>query len=132
MARKTTTRKQPAELGRLQGRFESWRATRQTRRIPEGLWEEAVAAARRLGVHRTSQALRLNFDTLKRRVQERRRSQPRARTEAFVDVTPEVSAATTVEGSADFQLPNGGRLRLSWRGAAPDLEALTRTLGVVS
>jgi len=53
----------------LASRVEAWRRTR-TRRtgaMPEELWREAAALAARHGVYRISQALRLNFENLKKR-----------------------------------------------------------------
>ena len=57
----------PMRLNRGVERFERWRATRQKRRIPEALWKVAAGLASEFGVHRTSRALRLNYEELKRR-----------------------------------------------------------------
>lgn len=137
MGRRRVNEVVPAKLERGRTRFEEWRETRESRRIPEPLWRQAVKLAREYGVHRTSRALRLNFDTLKKRVQPSvaaaRSSGPAKASQpgAFVDVTP-VTARVPLppsEGSADLELPNGGRLRLSWRGTPPDLADLSRVLG---
>lgn len=50
-------------------RVEAWRRTRMQRTgaMPEELWREAAGLAARHGVYRISQALRLNFENLKKR-----------------------------------------------------------------
>ena len=53
------TRELPAELDRLQQRFERWRRTHRIRsRIPEPLWTAAARVAGTYGVHRVAKALR--------------------------------------------------------------------------
>jgi hypothetical protein len=57
-----------AGLERTKMRFAAWReARRGAKRIPGGLWEEAVRAARQHGVHRVSRELGLDYNHLKRR-----------------------------------------------------------------
>ena len=58
----------PATVGILSERIEEWRRSRSKRgRMPEGLWLEAAAMAREHGVTRVSRALRINFESLKKR-----------------------------------------------------------------
>jgi len=60
----------PAGLEGVQRRFERWRQTRRGHaRIPERLWAAAVKAAGRHGLHRTVRALRLDYYSLKERVE---------------------------------------------------------------
>jgi hypothetical protein len=55
----------------LRRRIERWRGGRKRRSpMPAGLWAEAAALARDLGVHRVKTALGLNYESLKRRVGE--------------------------------------------------------------
>lgn len=56
------------ELRRLQKRVEGWRRVGGGKgsRIPEELWEEAVALSRSEGVWATSRALRFNYERLKK------------------------------------------------------------------
>ena len=52
----------------LRVRIEAWRRSENRgRRMPEELWQEASAAAQRLGVCPVSRALGLGYQTLKRR-----------------------------------------------------------------
>lgn len=49
----------------LLARIEAWRSSEgRGRRMPEDLWQEAGAAAQRLGVCRVSRALGLGYNTL--------------------------------------------------------------------
>jgi hypothetical protein len=60
----------PAGLEGVQRRFERWRRTRRGHaRIPESLWAAAVKAAGRYGLHHTVRALRLDYYSLKERVE---------------------------------------------------------------
>src|ERR1700738_3835917 len=55
-----------AEVDGLRGRIEGWRQSRpKSRPMPEELWQEASAAAKRLGTGRVARALGLNFEALK-------------------------------------------------------------------
>ena len=108
-------------LARVRERLEGWRAVRTGRRIPEHLWERAVELAREFGVHRTARALRLNYYSLAERA-----AQPWT-TPATVDGSPafvELPVIAEAQGLAELESPGGARLRLSWRGACPDLAAL--------
>lgn len=59
----------PAGAKRVRDGIEHWRRTRAKRsRMPEPLWAEAVMLARAHGVYRISQALRVNYDSLKARL----------------------------------------------------------------
>ncbi len=62
----------PAGLVRVQRRFERWRRTRRGHaRIPDALWAAAVKAAGVHGLNRTVRALRLDYYSLKERVEQR-------------------------------------------------------------
>lgn len=59
-----------ADMRDARARIEKWRRTREKRTaMPGELWEGATGLARVHGVHRTAQALRLSYDSLKRRVE---------------------------------------------------------------
>ena len=61
----------PAGLEGVRQRFERWRQSRRGHaRIPDSLWAAAVKAAGRHGLHRTVRALRLDYYSLKERVEQ--------------------------------------------------------------
>ena len=69
MAKKAGSSLSPS-LSRVRRDFEAWRRKKRPgSRIPEGLWSRAVRAAREHGLARTSQVLRLDYYTLKSRME---------------------------------------------------------------
>ena len=126
------------KLSGLEGlldQIEGWRRMRpRPRAMPEPLWSEAAALARELGVYRVSRALRLNFDTLKRRAKHSgtravqrqlvARAAPISHSHSFVEVTglAGLSAAagqTVVEVVAS----DGARLSIRIPCASTDVVA---------
>ncbi len=68
--RPTLTGRQSARLEVVRRRFELWRSRRQGReRIPERLWTAAVKLAAAQGLWPTARALRLDYYSLKKRVE---------------------------------------------------------------
>ena len=62
----------PNRYASTRQRFERWRQTRRGRsRIPVSLWASAVTMTRRHGICRTAKAFRLNYLSLKKRVEEK-------------------------------------------------------------
>ena len=71
MGASTLSEATSARLERLRQRFERWRGRRKSvrARIPAPLWDSAVALAHVCGIHRTSKTLRLEYYSLKKRVE---------------------------------------------------------------
>ena len=85
-------RKVPPRLVRVQQRFAAWRRTRKPRtRIPEPLWASAVKSAARCGLHQTASALKLDYYSLKRRLEQTVPESVSARA-AFIEVPTPVLA----------------------------------------
>lgn len=126
-----------AELAEGAARFANWRRRREAgTRIPAALWELAVELARRHGVSRTSQALRVGYYSLQERVAASVSTSvvPTAgaamvtptKSPAFVELTPAPFAAAC-ECAIEFEKPCGAKLRVQVRGPQlPDLAALGR------
>ena len=69
MARRKRPGELPADVRQVRARIEHWRKTRKKHTaMPAQLWETAASLARTHGVYWTSRALRLNYDSLRRRV----------------------------------------------------------------
>ena len=121
------------QLDQLAGQFEHWRQTRSHRgeRIPQALWDQAVALARVLPRTRVAQHLRLSAKDLKKQMAAE--LEPNAgigsacrTTPGFVEVppathTPQAPPMTEIK----LQRQDGARLRLH----APDtaLTAIVRS-----
>lgn len=127
------TRKQSG-LEELLDQIEGWRRMRpRPRAMPEPLWGEAAALARELGVYRVARALRLNFDTLKRRAKHSgtravrhqvvARAVPMSHSHSFVEVTglAELSAAV---GQAVVEVVASDGARLSIRMPCADADVV--------
>lgn len=135
-----TTRDYPARLERLQQRFSKWRQTHPPRsRIAASLWAAAVKAARRYGSYRTAQALRLNYDALRKRMAEAVDAPavpPNDKSAAaFIELPPFVSTGSGAEASGscectlEWEDGGSGKRRLHFpRVAISDLAALCRSL----
>ena len=117
---------EPRELAVVRRRLEAWRRQGgKGRRIPAEIWRQATELAAVHGVSRIAQALRLNYDGLRDRVDEKR---PSVASAGFVEVevrgcTP--SATCVVE----FDSGSGSKLTLRFSDpAAIDLIALSTAL----
>ena len=137
-----TTGDLPARLEGLRRRFERWRRTRKGRdRIPEPLWASAVKLAGKYGLQRTARTLRLEYNALKKRVEQKAVI---AGIEREAAATASKSPAGTA-GATFLELPaagwagfgecileledaSGATMRVHLKGvAAPDLAALSRS-----
>jgi hypothetical protein len=84
MAEKTAV----PSVGQVSRRIEHWRRTRLKRSpMPEVLWEAAAAIARERGVYATARDLRINYDSLRARL-EQSGSKGNKATDAFVEFAP--------------------------------------------
>jgi hypothetical protein len=116
-------------LGR---RLTQWRASRPHLRapIPEPLWAEAVVLARRHGVFETARALRLGYDSLKRRV-----SEPAGRSlpvPGFVEL-PLAPPSPAALWMLEFRAADGRSLRVQLPPMpVADLATLARTVWSVA
>ena len=124
------TRGLPPRLEDLQRRFQHWRQSHQARsRLPDALWASAVKMAGSYGLNRTAKALRLDYYSLKRRLEARTavaiadRSEPAVAT--FLELTPTVGPG---ECTVELEDSGGAKMRVHLKGfAAPDLAALSRS-----
>lgn len=122
----------PARLERVRRRFEHWRQTRKVRtRIPESLWDSAVKVAAVHGINRTAEALRVDYYSLKERVEEYAAFPSDAPGEGgkatFVELPAPVQPGAA-ECILELEDPGGAKMRVHLKGVeAPDLAALSRS-----
>jgi hypothetical protein len=121
----------PARLARLRQRFERMRQTRNPRsRIPDTLWTAAVKAAEAYGLNRTAKTLRLDYYSLKRKVEQKVAvvSETKAGGEPrFVELTTPLSVSPC---ECIIELKNADVTKMHIRLKSietPDLAALTRS-----
>ena len=108
----------PVAVERVRRQFDVWRSVKKQRdRIPEQLWEAAVDAARRHGVHSVCRAVKLEHAALSRRVQATAGKESNAT--AFIEL--EASASGSVGCIVELEKSNGTRMRICVQdGAAVD------------
>ena len=126
------TRDLPARLEGVRRRFERWRRTRKVRsRIPDSLWASAVKVAEMYGIHWTARALRVDYYSLKREVEQEAAAAPGVPEEgtvaAFLEVAPP-SRACSCECTLELENVGGAKMRVHLKGIeTPDLAALSRS-----
>jgi hypothetical protein len=123
-----TSRPLPAPLERASRRFEAWRRTRTTLRIPEDLWSLATELGAQYGVNRTARTLRLQHPDLKKRVERRTPSSERpGGSSGFVEIRTASSPAASPACRVEFEAPSGVKVTVHLPGGeGPDLVALGR------
>jgi len=107
----------PGKLERVQHRFDLWRKTRKRcSPIPETLWSSAVELAREHGLHRSAQALRLNYYALKKRFGLITCASGRPQREAtFVELLPPGAVAPSA-CSIEMENAQGGKIKIQLQG----------------
>lgn len=111
-----------SDLAPAQRALEAWRKTRQHRQpIPETLWRQMAALARTHGVSSVSQALRLNYEALKRRVRERGPGSD------FVEVRCAPADCLAQGCTAELEDRQGRKVLLRWASTpGPELLGVVR------
>jgi hypothetical protein len=119
------------QLDQLAGHFEHWRQTRThpRQRIPQELWDQAVALTTALPPSRVAKHLRLGAADLKKHLAAHQESIEAAppTTVGFVEVSPAPSwQKPTPAMQIELHRADGTRLHIHYREATPPLAALLR------
>ncbi len=112
----------PASLPMARRRFEQWRNKNRPRsRYPEELWSTAVELAREHGIHKTARSLRLDYYSLKKKLDAAAEAE---KTPDFIEILP---AAMPPCPECTIELENGSaKMRIHVKAAQlPDLAAIT-------
>ena len=125
------SRAQSVRLEGVQQQFEHWRRTREIpSRIPRRLWAAAVKAARTSGISQTAKALRVNYNALKKRVDEATigpSGPERAAISTFLELVPPTRIGSC-QCTLELEDASGAKMRVHLQGIeAPDLPALSRS-----
>lgn len=118
----------PPEIQELSRQIEQWRGTRpRSRAMPAQLWTMAANLARQYGVARIARFLRLDYYSLKERIQPTEEISATESSPTFIELPP-LTSATVSECSIELEHPRGSRMRIHIKGTAlPDIVALTGT-----
>lgn len=110
-------------LDEVRNRFETWRKRKKVgSRIPTVLWQAAVGLCKDHSVLQVCRALRLNYSDLKDRVQAAAKmSEPApACCAEFVEVDFGASILPS-ECTVEMEAPNGGKMKICFKGAVDPL-----------
>ena len=118
----------------LRGRIDAWRQSAlKTRNMPEELWKDACAAAKRLGACRVARALGVKYETLKQRVLGNGgagiggEATVRPNGAQFIELTGFSTASDRAAGDeavVEVVAADGARLTIRLKGASLDVGAL--------
>ena len=123
------------QLDQLSGQFEHWRQSRSHphERIPEPLWEQAVALTSTLSPSRVAKHLRLRVSDLKEQITKRQASTaaqrpPHPAPPSFVEVQqPPVQPQVLGGLEVELQRTDGARLRIHSPDASLPLAAIVHS-----
>lgn len=122
----------PAKLEAVRRRFDRWRKAHRPRsRIPDTLWAVAVRMAGTYGIHPTARALRLDYYSLKERLEQHAAAEAESAeggtAGAFLEL-PGPSSVGPCACTVEWEDGAGAKMRLLLQGvASPDLAALSRS-----
>jgi len=125
MAQRTRAAAGEQRVKRLRERIDDWRSTRvKLWPMPAELWDEAAELARELGVRPVQRALRLNHESLRRRVEAEALSRGSAEAAGeFVELSAAQLLGLPVAGGPVIELCDGNGVRLTvWLGAGSTLD----------
>jgi len=117
----------PEDLKELRRRLEDLRKSQRRRaRLPDWLWAAAVELARHHGVFATARSLRLDYASLKRRLEGNASMSAAATPPAFVELIAPL-AASGHECVVELAPAHGGRMRIEMKaGVAAQLPGMIR------
>jgi hypothetical protein len=122
----------PARLQGVRRRFEEWRRSRKgLSRVPAPLWAAAVKMAGIFGVSRTAQALGVNYNALRKRMERQAAVGPTESREiadtGFLELMPPTRAGSC-QCMLELENASGATMRVHFRGAeVPDLAGIVRS-----
>ena len=119
-------RELPRDLTRARDQLTAWRRTTKPRsRIPQRLWELAVKLAAKHGLHRTARTLKLDYYSLKKRV-ETAEGGREGIDSAFIELPPALAAVQ----ECVIELEDGAvSLRVSLKGySAAEIATVGRSV----
>ena len=121
--------KVPARLEGVRRRFDDWRQNHRARsRLPESLWASAVKIADTHGIHRTAKALRLDYYSLKKRIEAKAAAGVGEgdAVATFLEL-PSLGRVGAGECTLELEDSEGAKMRIYLKGCeVPDLAALAR------
>ena len=120
--------KLPAALSAASKQFDRWRKRHHPRqRLPQDLWCQAAALARKHGLNPTARALGLNYHSLKKHLVKTTPSEgiPTQASPDFIELLPGAMTPGVVECTLEWAESDGVMVRMHLQGASlPELASL--------
>jgi hypothetical protein len=131
MSRREKSEELESNLEPLRNRLESWREScnQKRRRIPEELWSDLVEAASKYGVAVVSKRLRVDYSSLKSRLEEAFPAVKSVDKAAkFIEISPPL-ARKSCANAIELQKSGGSKIRIEFEGAlSKELSSLSERL----
>lgn len=125
----------PDDLEQLRHRFEEFRKTQPAySRLPGSLWAAATELAKQHGVNATARALRLEYNGLRKRVENQNQNQAKAKRKktgspSFLEFVASGAKAVT-DCTVEVETAKGSKLRLEFKAVpTTELVDLIRAFG---
>jgi hypothetical protein len=115
-------------LSEVQSRFAAWRKNKQSRYIPEKLWEAAVMLSPEYSIHKISIGLSLSHAELKKRIasSETRTTSNSNLSHGFVAI--DIPQMHSSECIIEMEHRTGNKMRMHFKGTADlDLQSFAET-----
>ena len=110
----------PADLRSCQEQFSNWRSTHPPQYpYPEHFWVQAAKLADKYGRTRVRNALKIDYDNLKRHLDSLAAKEPDS-SEVFVELQPGVILS---ECTIECRKASGDCMRISFQGSISDLQS---------
>ena len=115
-------------LSEVQSRFTAWRKNKQSKRIPEELWDAAVTLSPEYSVHKISRGLSLSHADLKKRIAstESRSACSSNLSHGFVAIDiPQIHSSECI---IEMENRTGNKMRMHFKGVVDlDLQSFAGT-----
>jgi hypothetical protein len=121
----------PAALSTARHQLDRWRSRQPNKRarLPEDLWQNAVALVRTHGLNKTARALGLKYESLKKHLQATATdpSEPGGTQCEFLELLPSPVTSPSIECTIELEDGDGTTVRMHVRGARmADLASFAR------
>lgn len=109
----------PESIVQLQRQLDEFRSSHAGRtKLPETLWQAAVAQARQHGVYCVAHPLRLDYTALKKRLNGVPSLQSKATKPGFVELIAP-GAVPAAEWMIELESSGGSKMRVQWKSTTP-------------
>ncbi len=115
-------------LSEVQSRFAAWRKNKQSRYIPEELWEAAVALSQEYSIHKISMGLSLSHAELKKRIASTGTRTTPCCNQSHSFVAIDIPQMHSEECTIEMEHRTGNKMRMHFQGTVDlDLQSFAES-----